>query len=64
MRVTLLVAPHDLELVLEVCSRVVLMDGGRIVADGNPREIMRNGGLMEAHGQERPHSLIPHRIRH
>ena len=61
---TLLVASHDLELVLEVCSRVVLMDEGRIVADGDPREIMGNDGLMEAHGQEKPHSLIPHQMPH
>ena len=61
---TLLVASHDLELVLEVCSRVVLIDEGRIVADGDPREIMSDDRLMEAHGQEKPHSLIPHQIPH
>ena len=57
---TLLVASHDLELLLEVCSRVILLDEGRIVADGAPREIMGDVVLMEAHGLERPHSLIPH----
>ena len=61
---TILVASHDLELILEVCSRIVLIDGGRIVADGNPREIMSDDRLMEAHGQEKPHSLVPHRIPH
>jgi len=61
---TILVASHDLELVLEVCERVILIDEGRIVADGDPREIMGNEQLMEAHGQEKPHSLIPHQIHH
>jgi cobalt/nickel transport system ATP-binding protein len=61
---TVLVASHDLELVLEVCSRVVLMDEGTIIADGNPAEIMGDVSLMEAHGQEKPHSLIPHAIPH
>ena len=61
---TFLVASHDLELVLEVCERVVLIDGGAIVADGNPRDIMGDTALMEAHGQERPHSLVPHRLPH
>jgi len=42
----------------------VLIDRGRIVADGNPREIMGNDRLMEAHGQEKPHSLIPHQMPH
>ena len=61
---TILVASHDLELVLEVCERVILIDEGRIVADGNSREIMGDKQLMEAHGQEKPHSLIPHQVSH
>jgi len=61
---TILVASHDLELILEVCERVILIDEGRIVADGDPQEIMGNEQLMEAHGQEKPHSLIPHQIPH
>ena len=61
---TILIASHDLELVLEVCSRVVLMDDGGIVADGDPREILGNDELMEAHGQEKPHSLVAHQMTH
>lgn len=56
---TLLISAHDLELILEVCDRVILMYEGRIVADGKPREIMGNQELMEAHGLERPYSLRP-----
>ncbi|MGD1991865.1 MAG: ABC transporter ATP-binding protein [Anaerolineae bacterium] len=61
---TFIVASHDLELILEVCQRVVLLDGGQLVADAPPREIMKNVALMEAHGLERPHSLVPHREPH
>ncbi len=61
---TIIVASHDLELILEVCSRVVLMDKGRIIADGRPRDIMGDAALMEAHGQEKPHSLKPHQAPH
>ena len=57
---TILIASHDLELVLEVCDRAILMDEGLVVADGSPRELMGDVELMEAHGLERPHSLIPH----
>ena len=57
---TMLIAAHDLELILEVCNRVILVDNGSVIADGAPREIMGNNELMEAHGQEKPHSLIPH----
>ena len=56
----MLIAAHDLELILEICGRVILIDNGRVVADGTPREIMGNDELMEAHGQEKPHSLVPH----
>jgi cobalt/nickel transport system ATP-binding protein len=61
---TMLVASHDLELILEVCDRVVLIDGGRVIASGAPREIMADDELMESHGQEKPHSLLPHRNGH
>ena len=57
---TLLVASHDLELLLEICTRVIVLDEGRIVANGLPADIMGNAELMHAHGQERPHSLSPH----
>ena len=56
----LLLASHDLELVLEVCDRVVLIDDGVVVTNGNPQEVMADVALMEAHGLERPHSLTPH----
>ncbi|NET34432.1 MAG: energy-coupling factor ABC transporter ATP-binding protein [Cyanothece sp. SIO1E1] len=54
---TMLISSHDLELILEVCDRVVLLDQGRIIADGKPVEIMNNQSLMEAHGLEKPYSL-------
>ncbi len=57
---TMLLASHDLEFLLEVCDRVVLIDEGRIIADDNPTEVMGDKALMEAHGLEKPHSLIPH----
>lgn len=57
---TILVSSHDLELILEVCQRVFLLDGGHIIANGPTKTIMSNSELMEAHGLERPHSLAPH----
>lgn len=54
---TRMIATHDLELVLEVCSRVIVLDAGRIVADGPTRDILNDEALMLAHALERPHSL-------
>jgi len=57
LNATLIVAAHDLELVLDVCSRTVLMDHGRIWADGETRSMLGDAQLMEAHGLEVPLSL-------
>jgi len=57
---TQIISSHDLELILEVCDRVVLLDEGRIIADGCPAEVMGDRELMEAHGLECPHSLSHH----
>jgi energy-coupling factor transporter ATP-binding protein EcfA2 len=54
---TMLIATHDLEMVLEACRRVVVLDAGRIVVDGPCREVLADAGLLEAHGLERPLSL-------
>lgn len=54
---TMLIASHDLEFILEVCTRVVLLEGGRFQADGQPTAVMSDRGLMEKHGLEVPHSL-------
>ena len=54
---TTIVSSHDLELILEVCDRVILLNQGRIVADGIPQVIMSDRKLMEANGLEVPHSL-------
>ncbi|MCK4806297.1 MAG: ABC transporter ATP-binding protein [Candidatus Aegiribacteria sp.] len=57
---TLLIASHDLEFLLETCERTALLDNGRICADGSSRRIMGDEPLMNSHGFEKPHSLVPH----
>jgi len=52
-----LIATHDLELILELCDRVILLDQGRIHADGPARDILSDAPLMLAHGLEVPLSL-------
>ncbi len=54
---TRVIASHDLELVVDLCSRVYLLDGGEVVASGPAREIFSDEDLMLAHGLEKPHSL-------
>lgn len=57
---TVLLSSHDLEMVVEICDRVILLDEGKIIADGDTYDIMGDQELMEAHGLEKPHSLIYH----
>lgn len=54
---TRIIATHDLELVVEVCPRVIVLDGGNVVADGDTRAVLDDEALMLAHGLERPHIL-------
>lgn len=51
---TMLVSTHDMRLVAEVFERTVVMDDGRIVADGRTAGILDDDELLRAHGLERP----------
>lgn len=52
-----LIATHDLDFVLDSCSRVIVVSEGRIVAEGTPDVILRNRELLESNGLELPLSL-------
>ncbi len=54
---TKIIASHDLELIVALCSRTIVMDAGLIVADGPTIGLLSNEQLMIDHGLERPHSL-------
>ena len=49
---TLLIASHDLALIGRLCERVLLIDGGQIIADGPTRQLLADAELMERHGLE------------
>ena len=51
---TMLVSTHDMLMVRELFPRMVIMDRGRIVADGPTTELMADEALLNAHGLERP----------
>lgn len=55
-----IIATHDLELVVDLCSRVLVLDGGKLVAEGPAIPILADERLMLAHGLEKPHSLLHH----
>ena len=54
---TKLIATHDLELVLDLCSRVIVLDGGKLLADGPAKQLLADPELMDRHGLEVPYRL-------
>jgi cobalt/nickel transport system ATP-binding protein len=54
---TRIIASHDLEMILDLCERVLVVDQGRLVADGPTAAILGDAELMDAHGLEVPYRL-------
>jgi cobalt/nickel transport system ATP-binding protein len=51
--ITMLVSTHDIRLVQELFPLTIVMDEGRVVADGLTMEILENEEVLTAHGLEK-----------
>ena len=51
---TLIIATHDLDMVLDLCSRSIVLREGRVVADGPTSEILQNEELLDVGRLEKP----------
>jgi branched-chain amino acid transport system ATP-binding protein len=40
---------HDMSFVMDVCDKVVVMEGGLRIAEGTPSEIQKNERVIEAY---------------
>ncbi|MCJ7726240.1 MAG: energy-coupling factor ABC transporter ATP-binding protein [Acidimicrobiia bacterium] len=56
---TMLVVTHDLPYALQLCPRSVVLNSGKIVADGPTREILFDRDLMAANRLELPFGFDP-----
>ncbi|MBO7372611.1 MAG: ABC transporter ATP-binding protein [Oscillospiraceae bacterium] len=54
---TMLITSHDLDMILDTCSRVILLSDGRIAADGAAQDVLYDRALLESHRMELPLSL-------
>jgi cobalt/nickel transport system ATP-binding protein len=54
---TKLIATHDLDLVLDTCPRVLVLDGGKLCADGPTGKLLADPEVMDRHGLEVPYRL-------
>ena len=52
-----IIASHDLDMILETCSRVILLNHGEIAADGETKKILTDRKLLEANRMELPFCL-------
>jgi cobalt/nickel transport system ATP-binding protein len=59
LKTTRLFATHDLALAAEACPRTILLDAGRVVADGPTRRLLCDDDLMSHHGLETPRLDLP-----
>jgi cobalt/nickel transport system ATP-binding protein len=58
-----IIASHDLDMVLEVCERTIILGNGRVAADGRTQELLSDEKLLEENGLEKPLSLQYQRLR-
>ncbi len=61
---TKIVASHDLDLILDVCSRCIVIHESVVAADGPAAEILSNKALLEGNNLELPLSLQRHQHEH
>ena len=51
---TIILTTHDLDMVLETCQRVLILNKGRIVADGHSQELLKDRIILEQNDLELP----------
>lgn len=56
-RHTKIIASHDLDLIMDVCGRCLVISDGKVAADGTTGELLTNEKLLEDNNLELPLSL-------
>jgi len=51
---TIILATHDLDMVLDLCSRTIVLRDGRVAADGPTMDILQNEELLHSSRLEKP----------
>lgn len=57
LKIPFLIASHDLDVILNICDRVIILKNGEIMADGDPYDLLCDEKLMYHAGLELPISF-------
>jgi cobalt/nickel transport system ATP-binding protein len=60
---TIIVTTHDLDMILDTCERVLMLNKGKLVADNTVKKILTDRHLLEANDLELPLSYQPSKIK-
>ena len=51
--ITIVMIEHLMKVVLNVCTRIAVLHNGQLIADGKPRDVMKNPAVVDAYlGQQ------------
>jgi len=48
-KISIIIVEHHMELVMNICSRIHVLDFGKKIGEGTPEEIMKNEKVLEAY---------------
>lgn len=46
---SVLIIEHDMGFIMELCEKIIVMDFGKVIAEGSPQEIQKNPQVLEAY---------------
>lgn len=49
MGITLIVVEHVMKAIMQLCQRIIVLNYGRIIAEGTPQEVANNKNVIEAY---------------